>query len=109
MPFPDAENAVVSEAKVRDYLLNANHPVGGPKAAWFASIGYTVDNWEDLADDLLRLARTAEDFVSKPSRFGAKYEMSGRIGRPGHRPADVMTVWIVEENGLPRLVTAYPG
>jgi hypothetical protein len=50
MPFPDAEHAVVSEAKVRDYLLNANHPVGGPKAAWFASIGYTVDNWEDLAN-----------------------------------------------------------
>ena len=109
MPFPDAEHAVVSEAKIRDYLLNANHPVGGPKAAWFATIGYTVDHWEDLADDLLRLARTAEDFVAKPSRFGGKYEVSGRIGRPGYRPADVMTVWIVEENGLPRLITAYPG
>jgi hypothetical protein len=45
MPFPDAERAVVTEEKVRDYLLNPNHPVGGPKAAWFASIGYSIDNF----------------------------------------------------------------
>ena len=109
MSFPDAEHAMVTEEKLLDYLLNPNHPVGGPKATWFASIGYTIDNWQDLADDLLRLARTVDDFVAKPSPFGVKYEVSGKIGRPGHRPADVIVVWIVEENGLPRLITAYPG
>ncbi len=109
MPFPDAEHAIVTEEKVCDYLLNPSHPVGGPKAAWFASIGYAIDSWQDLADDLLRLARTTDDFVAKPSPFGIKYEVSGEIGRPGHRPADVLTVWIVEENSIPRLVTAYPG
>jgi hypothetical protein len=73
MPFPDAERAVVTEEKVHDYLLNPNHPVGGPKAAWFASIGYSIDNWQDLVDDLLMLARSVEDFVAKPSPFGVKY------------------------------------
>ena len=34
MPFPDADRALVTEEKVRDYLLNPNHPVGGPKATW---------------------------------------------------------------------------
>ncbi len=109
MPFPDAEHAIVTEEKVCDYLLKPSHPVGGPKAAWFASIGYAIDSWQDLADDLLRLARTTDDFVAKPSPFGIKYEVSGEIGPPGHRPADVLTVWIVEENSIPRLVTAYPG
>lgn len=33
MAFPDAENAIVMEDKIRDYLLNLAHPVGGPKAA----------------------------------------------------------------------------
>ncbi len=28
--FPDSEHAMVTEEKVCDYLLNANHPVGGP-------------------------------------------------------------------------------
>lgn len=41
MPFPGAEHAIVAEEKIRDYLLNPGHPVGGAKAIWFASIGYT--------------------------------------------------------------------
>jgi hypothetical protein len=109
MPFPDAEHAIVTEEKVRDYHLNPNHPVGGPKATWFASLGYTTDNWQELVSDLLRLARTVDEFVAKPSPFGVKYETSGVIGRPGHRPAGVLTVWIVEENAAPRLITAFPG
>lgn len=109
MPFPDAERAVVTEEKVRDYLLNPSHPIGGPKAAWFASIGYSIDNWQDLVDDLLLLARSADDFLAKASRFGVRYEATGRIGRPNHRPADVITVWSVERNSSPRLITAYPG
>lgn len=109
MTFPDADRAVVTEEKVRDYLLNPNHPVGGPKAAWFASIGYSIGNWQDLVDDLLLLARSVDDFVAKPSPYGVKYQATGKIGRPGHRPADVITVWIVEGNSSPRLITVYPG
>jgi len=108
MPFPDAENAIVAEEKIREYLLNPSHPVGGSKAIWFASIGYTLDNWQELTGDLLRLARTADNFVAKWSPFGVKYEVSGEIGRPGHRPAVVVSIWIVDEDSAPRLVTAYP-
>lgn len=109
MAFPDADRAIVPEEKLREYLLNLAHPVGGPKAAWFASVGYTLDNWRNLADDLLGVARNGDDLVAKRSPFGVKYEVTGQIGRPGHRPAAVVTVWIVEGNGPPRLVTAYPG
>jgi hypothetical protein len=109
MPFADAERAVVTEGKVRDYLLNPNHPVGGPKAAWLSSIGYCSGNWRDLVDDLRMLAQSVDEFVAKRSRFGVKYEVAGRIGRPGHRPADVITVWIVEGNSSPRLIIAFPG
>ena len=79
MPFPDAEHAIVTEEKVRDYLLNPNHPVGGPKATWFASLGYTTDNWQELVSDLLRLARTVDEFVAKPSfiRFSGSSMRSG--------------------------------
>ena len=109
MPFPGAERATIAEEKIRDYLLNPSHPVGGSKAVWFASIGYTLDNWQELADDLLQLARSSDDFQAKPSPFGVKYEVSGEIGCPGHRPGVVLSVWIVEEVSLPRLVTVYPG
>ena len=95
MPFPEAERAIVTEEKVRDYLLNPSHPIGGSKAVWFASIGYSIENWQDLIDDLMLLAGSVEDFVAKPSPFGVKYEVIGKIGRPGHHPADVITVWMV--------------
>lgn len=109
MPIPNAEAAFVDEEKIRDYLLNPAHPVGGPKAVWFASLGYTRDNWHELRNDLLNIARTSDDFVAKPSLFGVKYEVSGEIRRPGQRPAAVISVWIVEAENNPRLVTAYPG
>ncbi len=109
MPFPDANNAVVTEVKAREYLLNPMHLVGGAKAAWFASLGYTSDNWEALARDLQRVAKLEDNFVAPPSPFGVKYKVSGTIGLPGFRPTLVTTVWIIEKNSPPRLITAYPG
>lgn len=109
MPIPNAEHAVITEEKIRDYLLNASHPVGGPKAIWFAAIGYSTENWQDLANDLLQVARISEDFTAKSSPFRVKYEVSGVLGRPRFQPALVQSVWIVEENDWPRLLTAYPG
>jgi hypothetical protein len=49
MPLPDAEHAIVTEEKVCEYLLNPSHPMGGPEAVWFASIGYALHNAKDLA------------------------------------------------------------
>ena len=113
MPFPDVEHAVehavVTQDKVCGYLLNPAHPVGGPKASWFDAIGYTLQNWIELRDDLLRVARSCDDFVAKSSLFGVKYGTNGEIGCAGYRPAMVLAVWIVKENLPPRLVTAYPG
>jgi hypothetical protein len=109
MAFPDAENAIITEEKICDYLLNPSHPVGGSKAAWFASIGYSRQNWHKLRDDLLAMAASCDNFVAKPSPYGVKYETVGELGTEGHRLGPIVAVWIVEENLPPRLVTAYPG
>jgi hypothetical protein len=44
----------------------------------------------------------------KGPRFGIKYVAKGRIGRSIGRSGSVLTVWIVEGDDPPRLVTAYP-
>ena len=62
MPIPCAEQAIVAAEKVRDCLLNLEHPDGGPKAVWFHSLGYTRDQWQLLADDLLAIARDCDQF-----------------------------------------------
>ena len=110
MPFPDAEHAIITQEKLCDYLLNPAHPVGGPKAVWFASVEYnTMHNWEQLRADLLRIAVDCQNFIPKSSPFGVKYEIRGEIACGGCRPVMVLAVWIVEGNSPPRLVTAFPG
>ena len=108
MPIPFASVAVVEPAKVRDYLLNLEHPDGGSKAAWFRSLGYARDDWQQLARDLLAIAQDCSSFATERTRFGIKYVVKGRIGGSIGRSGSVLTVWIVEDNDPPRLVTAYP-
>lgn len=108
MPIPDAQRAAVEDTKVRDYLLNLEHPDGGAKAIWFHSLGYARDGWRLLAEDLIAIARNCDNFETETSKFGIKYKVTGSVGRPNHRPGKVLTVWIVEDDDPPRLVTAYP-
>ncbi|MEZ6101399.1 MAG: hypothetical protein R3E01_20905 [Pirellulaceae bacterium] len=108
MAIPDAEHAIAVTAKVRDYLLNLEHPDGGAKAVWFHSLGYTRDQWHLLADDLLSIVRGCDEFDTETTRFGVKYKVAGLVGRPNHRPGNILTVWIVEDDDPPRRVTAYP-
>ena len=108
MPIPDAERAIATDEKVRDYLLNLEHPDGGSKAVWFHSLGYARGEWQLLADDLLVIARECDEFDTETTRFGVKYKATGLVGRPAHRPGSVLTVWVVEDDDPPRLVTAYP-
>jgi len=56
MKLPGAEAAVVEPEKVRDYLLSPTHQVGRFKAAFFAALGYSQQNWADLEQDLRNLA-----------------------------------------------------
>ena len=42
MPIPNATGSTAATEKVRDSLLNPEHPDGGSKAAWFQSLGYGV-------------------------------------------------------------------
>ena len=108
MPIPNAKLAVAEIAKVRDYLLNRDHPDGGSKAAWFYSLGYTRDNWQALSRDLLAIAQGCKEFDTETTTFGVKYKAAGTVGRDGFRPGSILTVWIVEDDEPPRLVTAHP-
>jgi len=51
--LPNADLAQVSEAKLRDYVLNPAHPQGGPKARVFAAVlGITRTDWQYLRRQL---------------------------------------------------------
>lgn len=110
MKLPGADRAIVNEAKVRDYLLSPEHPVGRFKAAFFASVGYTRQDWEQLQQEFLSIAASEDATPGQPSAFGQKYEVRGRIEGSTGRRFEVVTVWIVlRDESSPRFVTAYPG
>ena len=108
MRLPNAENAIVSTEKLRDYILSQDHPEGAHKAAVFAAAGYRQDNWWRLRRDLKALAASHDAHELIPTVHGRKFEVRGAL----HGPLDmlnVVTIWIVlSRERFPRFVTAYP-
>ena len=110
MKLPAADRAVVDPAKVRDYLLSAEHPVGRSKASSFRALGFTQAEWPGLQQALLRLATTGDAVPGAGNAFGQKYIVRGSLIGPNGRSAEIVTVWIVlAQDAIPRFVTAYRG
>lgn len=110
MKLPNADQAFIDPAKLRDYLLSPTHPVGRFKAPFFAAMGYTQTEWQKLEMDLRAQIEVQEAALSTTSRYGQKYEVRAMLIAPDGRSAVLMTVWIVRTGEQePRFVTAYPG
>ena len=109
MRLPNADRAIVDPAKVRDYLLSPEHPVGHAKARVFAALGFRRAEWPALQAALLAHGQ-AREATAVGSAYGQKYEVRGSLQGLTGREAPVVTVWIVlHAEDAPRLVTAYPG
>ena len=110
MKLPDAERAVIPPSKLTEYLLVGDHRSNGGKAAFFARLGYTLDNWPELSDALLGLAREGEVDEIEATTYGKNFAVEGGLVALRGRPAWARSIWFVGEGApAPRLVTAYPG
>ncbi|MEA2563286.1 MAG: hypothetical protein QOH06_4790 [Acidobacteriota bacterium] len=109
MKLPNAEHAVVDPRKLRDYALSPVHPVGRFKAAFFARVGFTTENWESLKLELRQMVLHDSAEPSERTEYGQKYLVRGIITGPTGVSAEIRSVWIIL-NGeqVPRLVTIYP-
>jgi len=101
---------MIDPAKLRDYLLSREHPVGRFKVRFFESMGFTRSRW-DLLESALREQHLGGDAQpTTPSECGQKYEIRAILVGPDGRGAPVVSVWIVRrDEDMPRFVTAYPG
>ena len=108
MQLPNLENAAVPKRKVVDYLLNANHPEGRGKAAFFQRFGFAPVAWEQLAEVLT--AHAANEVVrTEASPFGMRYVVEGSIQAPDGRRSRIRSIWFIDHGGeTPHFVTAYP-
>jgi hypothetical protein len=106
IPFP--EQAIIPIEKLTDYLLNVDHPDGGSKARVLGHAGFHVEAPEQFEQALREQHLTLEARLGKPSPFGTKYEISGRLTGP---EGDVLvtSVWIIRHGeAVPRLITVVP-
>ena len=108
MKLPNGDRAVVSDEKLFQYLLNRNHPVGGPHAQLFEHLfGINLTTPQRLRSALLAAAREQEAIPGKACAFGEKYEV--RFQMTGKRKRhSVLSVWtILSGTKVPHLVIAY--
>ncbi len=109
MRMDGAESAFVDPAKIRRYLLNVEHRVGGPKARFFAHLGFTPQDWTLLSAQIAATAH-GDAVLAGSTPFGRKFTVRATVTGPGGRSAVVQVVWIIlKTEAFPRFVTAYPG
>jgi hypothetical protein len=109
MPLPNASRARVEQSKIREYLLDDDHPEGASKAFFFRQFGFRKGQWEQFAEALRNHAVQHEVQDKAASEYGTRYIIEGPLHTPDGRNPVVRTVWIVDDDAtIPRLVTAYP-
>jgi hypothetical protein len=108
MKLPNPNEAVVEAAKVRDYLLSSEHPVGRFKATVFMAARYQRGDWDLLRHDRLATARRdARALESTP--YGQKYAVAATLQGPAGRALTVQVIWFVRAGQtFARFITAYP-
>lgn len=87
MRIPGSERAYVDAAKVRDYLLAPEHPVGRFKARIFTALGYSREAWRQLHFDLQDVAARGDAARIEQTEFGERYEIRAVLRGPTARRA----------------------
>ncbi len=70
--LPNVDTAIVEPEKISDYLLSDPHPVGGPKAAFFKSFGFSIDKPDELTAALLEHAKAHAAVALAPPQVMAR-------------------------------------
>ena len=108
--LPNADQAIIDPLKLHGYLLSASHPIGRFKAAFFARLGYTANNWQVLDRALREQHLTQAARLVETTRHGRKFEIRAILKGPSGQLAVVLSAWMIRPgDSVPRFVTAYPG
>ncbi len=85
------KDAIIVEAKVRDYLLKPLEE--GDKSLYLNRAGYSRDEWWELLRDLREQVLPAEGTLQMDTRFGRRYEVRSTLKGPNGRSLPIRTFW----------------
>jgi hypothetical protein len=109
MKIPNADRAIIDSDKLVRYLLDVDHPQGGPKARLLVSLGYATAKWRQLEHDVRRWHLTEDYLAANQSRWGIRYEIVAPLTGPSADTVLFRSIWQIDlGTDLPRLITMYP-
>jgi len=109
MKLPNAQMAVIDQAKLVDYLLNVDHLYGGPKAGLLRSLGYAVDEWRQLELDIRTQLLVHDVALARETPWGVRYEIVAPLVGPAGKTVQFRSIWQIDRGtDAPRLITMYP-
>ena len=109
MKIPNAENPVIAEDKLRNYLLNSAHPRGGSKAKLLLAMGYRAENWQRLEADIRAHHLNADIECEADTEYGRRYEIVAALPGSHGQAAVFRSIWQIDAGtDQPRLITMYP-
>ena len=104
--LPNYQRAVIVAEKLKNYLLSPMNGKG--KAAFFASLGYRMQNFRRLKSDIQKgLKNNKAHIEEKRSKYGNKaYSVNMVLGI--EKKAKKVTAWQIDKgDNRPRFITAY--
>jgi len=108
----NCSQAIISRAKIENYLPNFNHLEGKSKAMFFSKFGYSLSNKWDLLEALRKLAcESLVVQVEKRPPFGTRITIEGILRTPDSRNPKIRVGWFFDTydpENIPRLITVIP-
>ena len=96
------EQLIISEEKILDYLLVQKEK--NDKSGFLSGLGFSRANYQELVEEIRKIATTNEAVLSRTNEFGNLYKIEGKL-----KNSLVVTIWIEQiENNKFRFVTLYP-
>lgn len=106
--LPGADKASAADAKFTGYFFNPENPKGLAKGRAFSShLGYNVENWQIMRDEILEAAKMYPVTYRSSSIYGELYSQLVILQGVNNKPANVLLGWIVKPDGSTWLTTAH--
>jgi hypothetical protein len=104
----NAQDAIIDERKVADYVLSPTHPRGRDKARIFRSaLGYDRVSRADLIEQIRRAILSHEAVFVRQDGYGRHFRVDLTLEGP-RGAAHVRTGWLYDrDSDVPRLTTAF--
>lgn len=106
--LPNAENAIVPDAKFTKYIFDGAHPEGLVKGRAFSSrLGYDINNWQELQNEIRHRALKYPATFKDNNGYGDRYEQKIVIYGKNGAPANVVVGWMHKPDGSVSMSSAY--